>query len=139
MGLKMFISQKKLDRSNNWNFEFFFYVHNNFLISANWKIWYKILEARYDITSTDGTFESHSALWTFLVPKAAIKIIVKIARFPSSCSCNFCHILWFFWVLEHIWHFEKSSNTAKFLEKIKKNLPIILLLKWLLLKPKKCL
>ena len=33
-------------------------------------------------------------------------------------------------------HFEKSSNTAKSLEKVKKNLSIILLLKWSLLEPK---
>ena len=33
-------------------------------------------------------------------------------------------------------HFEKSSNTALFLEKMMKNLPISLLLKWPLLEPK---
>ena len=44
-----------------------------------------------------------ASLWTVLVPKAAIKIIEKIARF-SSFSCNFCHIWCFFWVLQYIWH-----------------------------------
>ena len=43
----------------------------------------------------------HIALWTFLVPKMAIKITVKIARISSS-SCNFCYIWWFFQVLQHI-------------------------------------
>ena len=44
-------------------------------------------------------FQRTTTLWTFLVPKAAIKIIVKIARFSS-----FCYIWWFFRVLQHIWH-----------------------------------
>ena len=38
--------------------------------------------------------------------------------------------------LWRVLHFEKSSNTAKNLEKMKKNLSIILLLKWPLLQPK---
>ena len=44
-----------------------------------------------------------NSLWTFLVPKAAIKITVKMARF-SLFSCNFCYVWWFFGVLQHIWH-----------------------------------
>jgi len=78
------------------------------------------------------------ALWTFLVPKAAIKIIVRIVIF-SSFSHNFCNIWWFFQVLQHIWNsqFRKIIKyTAKSLEIMKKNHSIILLLKWSLLVPK---
>ena len=69
--------------------------------------------------------------------KAAIKMTVKITRF-SSFSCNFCYIWWFFWVLQCICalHFEKSSNTVKSLEKMKKNPSIILIPKWPHLEPK---
>ena len=59
--------------------------------------------------------------WTFLVPKAAIKKTVKIARF-SSFSSNFCYIWWFLWVLQHIWHspfWKVIKYCQKCLEKMK--------------------
>ena len=67
-----------------------------------------------------------NALWTFLVLKVAIKIIVKIARF-SSFSPNFCYIWWFFRVLQHIWHslLWKIIKYWKFLSENEENLPFI--------------
>ena len=73
----------------------------------------------------------HIALWTFLVPKAAIKITaVKIQyflRFPEifaifDAFSKFCST---FGTL----HFEKSSNIAKILWQNGQNLSIIILLK----------
>ena len=57
----------------------------------------------------------------FIFPKFLLYLIM----FSEFC-CAFGNL-----------HFEKSSNTAKnFLEKMKKNLPISLLLKWPLMEPK---
>ena len=86
-------------------------------------------------------FSLHStALWTFLVLKVAIKIIVKVARL-SLVSPNICNIWWFFsefCITFGTLHFEKSSNTAKTLKKMKTNLVTITIKvpKWLLFEPK---
>ena len=65
-------------------------------------------------------------IWTFLVPKAAIKIIGKIAKF-SSFPPNFCNIWLFFWVLHQIWYsiLWKIIKYGKFLQKMKKIFPIL--------------
>ena len=77
----------------------------------------------YDYGSKSGHYNnSKNCKIFFIFPQFLPYLMI----FPSSAA----HL-----VLTHL-HFEKSSNTAKSLEKIKKNLSIILLLKWPLLKQK---
>ena len=91
---------------------------------------------------------SSESLWKRISIEFSLQCTMNIFGFKSGPLKNRCKVFFIFpklllfddfselCCIFGTLHFEKSSNNAIFFQKMKKNLPIIILLKWPLLEPK---